>query len=71
MYYGPAKDAVAYFSRLNFKCPNLYNPADFFLDLVSIDYRSSEERNKTTTTVYELANAFHTHRVSVPVDRSV
>jgi ABC-type multidrug transport system ATPase subunit len=33
-YFGPASEAVAHFSRLNFRCPRFYNPADFLLDLV-------------------------------------
>ena len=36
MYFGPAKDAVAYFSSLSFKSPAQFNPADFFLDLANI-----------------------------------
>lgn len=40
MYLGPAKDAVAYFSALGFEMPKNYNPADFVLDLVSIDVRN-------------------------------
>jgi hypothetical protein len=37
--------------------------ADYFLDLVAIDYRSLEARNKTTATIYKLANAYQEHRV--------
>ena len=33
-YYGPANQAVAYFSKLNYHCPPYYNPADFLLELV-------------------------------------
>lgn len=42
MYYGPADKATAYFSAAGFPCPSQFNPADFFLDVVSMDYRSPE-----------------------------
>lgn len=45
MYFGPAKDAVAYFSGLSYRCPRHFNPADFFLDLLSIDYRTPQVRS--------------------------
>lgn len=35
IYFGPAKRAVTYFSRLGFKCPAFANPADFiFLEVI-------------------------------------
>jgi len=33
MYYGPAKDATAYFSKIAPACPSYYNPADYLLQL--------------------------------------
>ena len=40
---GKATAAVDYFSKHGFMCPNLYNPADYFLDTLSPDTRSLEE----------------------------
>ena len=40
IYYGSADNAVAYFSDRRHPCPTLYNPADYFMDVVSPDYRS-------------------------------
>ena len=42
VYYGDATSAVPYFSGKGHPCPSLYNPADFFMDVVSPDYRSKE-----------------------------
>ena len=42
MFYGDAESAVDYFAAKEFPCPALYNPADFFLDLLSPDSRSIE-----------------------------
>lgn len=36
IYQGPSSEAVPYFSRLNFVCPEEYNPADYFLQQFSV-----------------------------------
>jgi ABC-type multidrug transport system ATPase subunit len=40
MYSGPASTLVDYFGRLGFEMPKNFNPADFALDLVSLDVRN-------------------------------
>jgi len=53
VYFGPAKDALSYFSALGYNCPDHFNPADYFLDLISVDVRSSQlERNSRGRVVY-------------------
>lgn len=42
MYIGDAHMAHDYFAGLGFPCPPQFNAADFFLDLVSMDYRMPE-----------------------------
>eukprot|EP00736_Rhodelphis_marinus_P011077 Rmarinus@m.24838 len=42
VYAGLAKRAVSYFTERGHPCPQHYNPADFFLDLIALDYRSPE-----------------------------
>eukprot|EP00963_Diacronema_lutheri_P006163 scaffold524_cov357-Pavlova_lutheri.AAC.4 len=42
VYFGAAQEAVDYFSKMHFVCPDHYNPADFFMDLVSTDNRTAE-----------------------------
>jgi ABC-type multidrug transport system ATPase subunit len=34
-YAGPAHDAVNYFSKLGYQCPNNYNPADYLIDVLA------------------------------------
>jgi len=41
MYFGAASRMVQYFSELGHIMPENYNPADFVLDLVSVDQRST------------------------------
>lgn len=36
-YHGPSVDAVDYFKSIGHPCPDHYNPAEFLIDLVSID----------------------------------
>ncbi|CAL1577868.1 unnamed protein product [Knipowitschia caucasica] len=41
-YCGAARDMVAYFTSLGYPCPRYCNPSDFYVDLISIDRRSTE-----------------------------
>lgn len=65
MYFGPAKEAIDYFSRLNFKSPSNFNPADFFLDLLSIDPRSPEREASTKVRVKFLGDK-HVEKEIIP-----
>eukprot|EP00658_Telonema_sp_P-2_P078338 TRINITY_DN7309_c0_g1_i3.p1 TRINITY_DN7309_c0_g1~~TRINITY_DN7309_c0_g1_i3.p1 ORF type:complete len:578 (-),score=125.25 TRINITY_DN7309_c0_g1_i3:227-1960(-) len=35
VYFGPSQSAVVYFKKLGFTCPQFWNPADFYLELLS------------------------------------
>jgi ABC-type multidrug transport system ATPase subunit len=35
VYIGPSQRCLEYFERIGFSCPNLTNPPDFFLDVIS------------------------------------
>ena len=51
MYYGDAEKAVDYFVSVGYTCPDAFNPADFFLDLLSPDNRSSESEEETANRI--------------------
>ena len=53
LYIGEARDAVEYFSSMRFDCPNHTNPADFFMDITSLDARNPE-REKASQERIEL-----------------
>lgn len=55
MYFGPASEAVDYFSSYGYSCPVHFNPGDFFLDLVSLDTRSTEQEKETRERINSLA----------------
>lgn len=40
LYFGPTKESLDYFEKLNFPCPVHYNPADFLIDLVTMNDRT-------------------------------
>lgn len=61
MYFGPACDAVAYFAALDFHSPTHFNPADFFLDLLSVDRRTAERESVTKARVEYLGNKYCQH----------
>ena len=56
MYSGPAADAVAYFSTHGHVTPDTFNPADYFLDILSPDTRSVEEEIATKNRIQHLGN---------------
>jgi hypothetical protein len=46
-YSGKGNNILQYFAPLGYKCPSTTNPADFALDIVSVDLR--EERNEVAS----------------------
>jgi hypothetical protein len=56
IFYGPASEATAYFGAQGHPCPPNYNPADFFLDLVSMDYRSKDAEEATRNRINTIAD---------------
>lgn len=56
VYFGPTEAALEYFRNLGHPCPNLVNPADFFLDIISIDDRSDELKQQSQKRLEEFAD---------------
>lgn len=47
VYIGDARGAVGYFETLHFRCPTLTNPADFFMDITSVDHRGEKREGNS------------------------
>jgi ABC-type multidrug transport system ATPase subunit/ABC-type multidrug transport system permease subunit len=47
VYFGDATRAHDHFKRNGFECPNNYNPADYFVDIASVDLRTPEDEMST------------------------
>eukprot|EP00899_Mesostigma_viride_P020252 jgi/Mesvir1/28228/Mv04777-RA.2 len=57
-YMGQREDALTYFAGLGHACPGHYNPADFFIDLVSINTCSESEHRESMERVQTLQRAW-------------
>ncbi|GBG66269.1 hypothetical protein CBR_g57867 [Chara braunii] len=59
VYAGAANDdAIAYFSALGYECPTHFNPAEFFSDLISVDYSSPAKEEESKKRLQKLVAAF-------------
>jgi ABC-type multidrug transport system ATPase subunit len=61
-YAGDCHAAVQYFGNLGFKCPEATNPAEFFVDLVSVDTEDPVAAVKDLARIQHLAQAFRRHQ---------
>nr|UOU03357.1 ATP-binding cassette subfamily G-like 6-2 [Brachionus rubens] len=52
-YLGPRIEATNYFSRIGYRCPKNYNPADYFISVLSIPAAYREEALARTTQICE------------------
>jgi len=56
IYFGKANEAAAYFrTSAGLNCPALFNPSDFYLDMLSPDFRSKAKEEFTTNRIEALA----------------
>ena len=66
-YMGDTDDAVGYFAKLGYPCPNETNPAEFLLDLVSIDSEDPTTAVEDEGRIAKLAGAFAERKFAFPV----
>ena len=57
LYSGEASSAASHFARLGHACPSRISPAEFAVDLISIDEESSATRDATVQRIGKLAAA--------------
>ncbi|KAJ2742906.1 hypothetical protein GGI20_004147 [Coemansia sp. BCRC 34301] len=58
VYFGPTATAIDYFAGIGYQCPVHENPADYFIDLMTLDYRSDDALARSKAQVKELAEKF-------------
>ncbi|PQE26531.1 ABC transporter protein [Rutstroemia sp. NJR-2017a BBW] len=58
VYAGKGNDMLSHFDALGFPCPTTTNPADFALDLITIDLQKSSREEATRTTVRTLIDSW-------------
>ncbi|TDZ54545.1 putative ABC transporter ATP-binding protein/permease [Colletotrichum trifolii] len=59
-YAGPARKMLPYFNRQGFDCPSHTNPADFALDLITIDLQHEQRETESREKVKKLVAAWKT-----------
>lgn len=65
VFFGSLSEALAHFERQGQVCPELENPADFFLDRISVDARTEESRGTSQQRIDSLIAAWEQeHRES-------
>ncbi|XP_074898132.1 ATP-binding cassette sub-family G member 8 [Buteo buteo] len=58
VYSGTARDMVQYFTELGYPCPKYSNPADFYVDLTSINKQTAEKEMESRKRANTLAKLF-------------
>lgn len=48
IFFNEARLAVDYFAGINYKCPDLSNPADYFMSMMSIESIEMDEEFQTS-----------------------
>ncbi|KAJ1967357.1 hypothetical protein H4R35_006729 [Dimargaris xerosporica] len=61
VYYGPVPHALHYFAGLGYECQKYENPANFYLDLMTVDFSSPELKESTNARVDHLIAQFRQH----------
>jgi len=68
-YMGDRKDATKYFSKLGYHCPPETNPAEFFIDIVSIDTEDPIQAAKDLKRIDTLHTSFIQHNTQAFAQR--
>jgi len=58
IYFGDANKAVDHFAHQSHVCPPHFNPADFFMDIVSPDYRTKELESSSLARIENLSSTW-------------
>jgi len=62
VYFGQAGDDASNYFASTFPVPKNFNPADHFMDIVSVNYRSTETQERTENQVNSLVEMFRQKR---------
>lgn len=71
MYAGPADKMIEYFTKAGYALPENYNPADFVLDLVSMDVRTETLEEETKARIKVLGDLFASEEKKTGLDGNV
>ena len=57
-FFGRSCEAVSHFASIGYLCPESFNPADFFLDVLSPDNRTEEMERKASEAIKKIAGTW-------------
>lgn len=60
VYAGPAKEMLSYFGKHGYDCPQHSNPADFALDMITIDLQQDDREAESRARVQKLIQDWNT-----------
>ena len=55
-FFGKAADALSYFQSQGFSCPEEFNPADYYLDILSPDNRTKELEAESANRITDISD---------------
>jgi ABC-type multidrug transport system ATPase subunit len=65
IYFNEAKLAVNYFASINYRCPELSNPADYFMSMMSIESQESEDHEDKDAQLKSQTMILQTYREKI------
>ena len=60
VYFGAANEVVYHFQSIGHSCPPQYNPADYLLDLISVDTRTDEREQESKAIISNAMSYYKT-----------
>lgn len=66
VYAGAAREMLGYFSRQGYECPQHTNPADFALDMITIDLQQEQREAESRERVKRLIDQWESHKEDDP-----
>ncbi|XP_007255828.2 ATP-binding cassette sub-family G member 5 [Astyanax mexicanus] len=63
VFCGQPEEMVDFFSRCGYECPEYCNPFDIYVDLTSVDTRSSEREADTYRRMHDITSAFQSSEI--------
>jgi ABC-type multidrug transport system ATPase subunit len=74
VFFGPVDELVPYFSSIGFPCPQYDNPADYYMDLITIDPRSPKAQDLSQKRLDKLIENYNDRKqpeIAAEIDRLV
>ncbi|OMJ26823.1 ATP-binding cassette sub-family G member 2 [Smittium culicis] len=58
VYFGSTEDSLEYFESIGYVCPGHENPADYFIDIMTIDYENEDNYKESLAKVEHLKKSW-------------